>query len=297
MVFLYIFLATKFFSEYEYGIFVLLLTIINLSGLIFSFGIPNYLYELFSKGHNNHELGYYIKHILIIISFIIFFSFLFLNIYLEEISFLIFKDYNYKFILQILSVVIIFLILNLIYENYFIAKSKPIISILGNGILYPIFISILILIFYFYQLNFNIFLKLVLGSIPFITFFYLCYSKFDFTFLKSEFNKFKFYNIFFKLKFFFIISLSGSLFFYSDIILLAYLAEPATLSNYHLSIKIASLISLVSITNMSFNLGRSITLLKKKKYSISKKFREKYFNFFFIFFGDIFYYSFFFLIL
>jgi O-antigen/teichoic acid export membrane protein len=63
LTFFLIFVSTKILTPYEYGIFALLLTLINLCSAVLAFGIPPYFFEIVSSKKKLRKINDILKSI------------------------------------------------------------------------------------------------------------------------------------------------------------------------------------------------------------------------------------------
>ncbi len=266
LTFGYIFVSTKVLSPTEYGILALLITFINLGGAILSFGIPAYLFEILSSKSHMKKFKEKLKYIFNMIILISITFFLLTSFNSEILSNWFFKNSEYKFIIDILGLVIFFAILNRIFSSYFVATKKYFVATIGDNFLFPLFIIIFLIMTFNYELiDFNFFIILILSLLPFITLYYLFFIKIDFSFLNIKTVLKKYKQIIKPCIDLTITSVSGIILLSSDIIILGILSEPALVSNYHIATKVAAVISIILAASMSYYYGKSLTLVRNNK--------------------------------
>jgi len=272
LTFFLIFISTKILTPYEYGIFALLLTLINLCSAVLAFGIPPYFFEIVSSKKKLRRINDILKSICIIISFIYLIFFILTALTSSLISSIIFKDLNLSYVIFLLGILIVFGILNEIFSNYYIASRKYYISTIGNNYLLPL----LILVYFFLSFTFKFhnlknLLIFTLASLPVITFFYTFYINLSFKFLFFKTSMKKINEIIKPCLNLSLITISGIILLSSDIIILGILSNPSSVSNYYIASKIASVLSLILASSMSFYYGKSLESFKNNKiYNIKK---------------------------
>jgi O-antigen/teichoic acid export membrane protein len=272
LTFFLIFISTKILTPYEYGIFALLLTLINLCSAVLAFGIPSYFFEIVSSKKKFRRINDTLKSICIIISFISLIFFILTALTSSLISSIIFKELNLSYVIFLLGILIVFGILNEIFSNYYIASRKYYISTIGNNYLLPL----LILVYFFLSFTFKFhnlknLLIFTLATLPVITFFYTFYINLSFKFLFFKTSMKKINEIIKPCLNLSLITISGIILLSSDIIILGILSNPSSVSNYYIASKIASVLSLILASSMSFYYGKSLESLKNNKiYNIKR---------------------------
>lgn len=272
LTFFLIFVSTKILTPYEYGIFALLLTLINLCSAVLAFGIPPYFFEIVSSKKKLRKINDILKSICIIISFISLIFFILTALTSSLISSIIFKELNLSYVIFLLGILIVFGILNEIFSNYYIASRKYYISTIGNNYLLPL----LILVYFFLSFTFKFhnlknLLIFTLVTLPVITFFYTFYINLSFKFLFFKTSMKKINEIIKPCLNLSLITISGIILLSSDIIILGILSNPSSVSNYYIASKIASVLSLILASSMSFYYGKSLESFKNNKiYNIKR---------------------------
>ena len=272
LTFFLIFISTKILTPYEYGIFALLLTLINLCSAVLAFGIPPYFFEIVSSKKKLRRINDILKSICIIILFIYLIFFILTALTSSLISSIIFKELNLSYVIFLLGILIVFGILNEIFSNYYIASKKYYISTIGNNYLLPL----LILVYFFLSFTFKFhnlknLLIFTLATLPVITFFYTFYINLSFKFLFFKTSMKKINEIIKPCLNLSLITISGIILLSSDIIILGILSNPSSVSNYYIASKIASVLSLILASSMSFYYGKSLESFKNNKiYNIKK---------------------------
>ena len=272
LTFFLIFISTKILTPYEYGIFALLLTLINLCSAVLAFGIPPYFFEIVSSKKKLRKINDILKSICIIISFISLIFFILTALTSSLISSIIFKELNLSYVIFLLGILIVFGILNEIFSNYYIASRKYYISTIGNNYLLPL----LILVYFFLSFTFKFhnlknLLIFTLATLPVITFFYTFYINLSFKFLFFKTSMKKINEIIKPCLNLSLITISGIILLSSDIIILGILSNPSSVSNYYIASKIASVLSLILASSMSFYYGKSLESFKNNKiYNIKR---------------------------